>query len=51
MSKYKIISSFDCLVAFDKDEIYLSEGQVLEFDEAKTLCIYPTKNSMKKNVK
>ncbi len=49
MKKYRLLSNYDCLVIENNKEIFLAKGQILEFDSAENLSIYPT-SSNKNNI-
>lgn len=45
MKNFYIHTPFDCLIICNKEQTYLQAGQILQFDVAQTLSIYPTENN------
>lgn len=43
--KYRIIPAYECLVISGQEQIFLQEGEILEFDNPVLLSIYPTQNN------
>ena len=45
MKNFYIHTPFDCLIICNKEQTYLQAGQIIQFDVAQTLSIYPTENN------